>query len=155
MAHNDNTAFTRSVFTVNIRNIWKTILSFHHNLVIWTYRFPLHNVNIRILTINIVSVTDPWTRVIIIQTGYLISASGNGAEAGWQDVVRAGANHMVVLHSYSSDSRGALHLHHSARMITSTMSTINSFYGLLEWFAQVLPYLTLLFLYHMIPGWIL
>jgi hypothetical protein len=94
----------------------------------------------------------PCTRPLrtIIQTAYLISACGNGAEAGWQDILRAGANRMVVLHGHSSDSRGALHLRHSPRMIT-----INSSYGLLEWFAQVLPYLTLLFLYYVIPSWIL
>jgi len=39
---------------------------------------------------------------------------------------------MVVLHSHSSNGRGALHLRRSLRMITSTMTTINSFYVLLE-----------------------
>jgi len=92
---------------------------------------------------------------IINQTVYLISARGNGAEAGWQDILRTRANHMVVLHSHSSDSRGALHLCHSPRMITSIMTTSNISYVLLEWFAQVLPYLTLLFLYYVVPSWIL
>jgi len=66
---------------------------------------------------------------------YLVGACGNGAQARWNGIFWAGADHTVVLQGYSSEIRGAMNLYHSTRMVNSSTSTTDTLYGLLEWFA--------------------